>query len=548
MRQPAVLLLVIILMFGFFACKNEGSQGSDDALTVDSTEVERHLAQLASDEFLGRKPFTEGETKTIAYLQSELEKMGLEPGNNGSYFQEVPLVEISPMPDSTMKVVGPSGSFDLKIKDDYVLYTQREQEDIQIKDAELVFCGYGIVAPEYNWNDYADIDMKGKIAVVMVNDPGFQNETQDSTFFKGNIMTYYGRWTYKYEEAARQGAEGVLIIHETNAAGYPWFVPRGSMSPRLNLQTPNGGADKCAIQGWVTLTAAAELFKASGIKEGRFFEKAKTPGFKPIPLGVKISTNLKNQLKKDVSQNVVAMIRGSERPDEAIIYSTHWDHLGVGQEVQGDSIYNGAVDNASGSAALLAIAKTFTELKQKPERTVVFLFVTAEEQGLLGSEYYALNPIFPKDKTVANINMDALNPNGMMKDLTVVGYGQSELDDYASEEAGKQGRYILPDQEPEKGFYFRSDHFNFAKVGIPALYASGGYDHITKGKEYARGKADEFTANNYHQPSDEYTPGAWELSGILQDAQLFFNIGKRLASEKTFPKWKEGSEFKSLRN
>ncbi|MDX1942926.1 MAG: M28 family metallopeptidase [Saprospiraceae bacterium] len=548
MRQAAVLLLVISLILGFFACKNEGSQGSNDGLIVDSTEIERHLAQLASDEFLGRKPFTEGETKTIAYLQSELEKMGLEPGNNSSYFQEVPLVEISPMPDSTMKVVGPSGSFDLKIKDDYVLYTQREQENIQIKDAELVFCGYGIVAPEYNWNDYADIDMKGKIAVVMVNDPGFQNETQDSTFFKGNTMTYYGRWTYKYEEAARQGAEGVLIIHETNAAGYPWFVPRGSMSPRLNLQTPNAGMDKCAIQGWITLTAAAALFKASGTKEGRFFEKAKTPGFKPIPLGVKISTNLKNQLKKDVSQNVVAMIRGSQRPDEAIIYSTHWDHLGVGQEVQGDSIYNGAVDNASGSAALLAIAKTFTELKQKPERTVVFLFVTAEEQGLLGSEYYALNPIFPVDKTVANINMDALNPNGMMKDLTVVGYGQSELDDYASEEAGKQGRYILPDQEPEKGFYFRSDHFNFAKVGIPALYASGSYDHITKGKEYARSKADEFTANNYHQPSDEYTPGAWDLSGIVQDAQLFFNIGKRLTSEKTFPKWKEGSEFKSLRN
>ncbi len=523
------------------------SRGTD-AVRIDTTELDRHLAVLASDEFLGRKPFTEGETKTVAYLKTELEKMKLEPGNNGSYFQEVPLVEIAPVPDSTMKVTGLTGSFELKLKDDYVIYTQREQENIQIKDAELVFCGYGIVAPEYNWNDYAGIDMKGKIAVVMVNDPGFQNEIADSTFFKGNTMTYYGRWTYKYEEAARQGAEGVLIIHETNAAGYPWIVPRGSLSPRLNLQTSSSGMDKCAIQGWITLTTASNIFKASGIKEGRFFEKARTPGFKPIPLGVKISTGLTNKLKKDVSQNVVAMIRGAKYPDETIIYSTHWDHIGVEQPIQGDSIYNGAVDNASGTAALLGIAKAFTQLKTKPERTIVFLFVTAEEQGLLGSEYYAQNPIFPVAKTVANINMDALNPNGRMKDLTVIGYGQSELDDYATEEAGRQGRYIIPDQEPEKGYYFRSDHFNFAKVGIPALYASGRYDHWDKGKEYAKAKADEYTAQRYHQPGDAYSPKLWDLSGVAQDAQLFFNIGHRLANERNFPKWKAGSEFKALRD
>ena len=546
MKNLAVIIFSVFIV-SLFSCQNEAVQGGSDEIVIDSTDIDRHLKALASDEFLGRKPFTEGETKTINYLKSELESMGLEPGNNGSYFQEVPLVEIAPTPDPTMKVTGPNGSFDLKLREDYVIYTQQEQEKIEVIDAELVFCGYGIVAPEYGWNDYEGIDMTGKVAVVMVNDPGFQNEDQDSTFFKGNTMTYYGRWTYKYEEAARQGAAGVLIIHETNAAGYPWFVPASSVNPRLNLQTENQGMDKCKIQGWITLTTASELFKASG-KGTRFLEQARTPGFKPIPLGLKVTTGLTNKLKRDVSQNVIAKITGTERPEEAIIYSTHWDHLGVGQVVAGDSIYNGAVDNASGTAAVLAIAKAFTQLSNKPERTVVFLFVTAEEQGLLGSEYYAQHPIFPVDKTVANINMDALNPNGPMKDLTVVGYGQSELDDYAREEAAKQDRYILPDQEPEKGFYFRSDHFNFAKVGIPALYASGGYDHITQGKEYARGKADDYTANRYHQPSDEYRPELWSLEGVVQDAQLFFNIGKRLANEKTFPKWKEGSEFKGIRD
>lgn len=547
MKNLAFIIYSVLMIGLLFSCQNEAAQDGSGEIAIDSTDIDRHLKALASDEFLGRKPFTEGETKTVNYLKSELESMGLEPGNNGSYFQEVPLVEIAPTPDPTMKVTGPNGSFDLKLRDDYVIYTQQEQEKIEVKDAELVFCGYGIVAPEYGWNDYEGVDMTGKVAVVMVNDPGFQNEDQDSTFFKGNTMTYYGRWTYKYEEAARQGAAGVLIIHETNAAGYPWFVPASSVNPRLNLQTENQGMDKCKIQGWITLTTASEIFKASG-KGTRFLEQARTPGFKPIPLGLRVTTGLTNKLKRDVSQNVIAKITGTERPEETIIYSTHWDHLGVGQVVAGDSIYNGAVDNASGTAAVLAIAKAFTQLENKPERTVVFLFVTAEEQGLLGSEYYAQHPVFPVDKTVANINMDALNPNGPMKDLTVVGYGQSELDDYAREEAAKQDRYILPDQEPEKGFYFRSDHFNFAKVGIPALYASGGYDHITKGKEYARGKADDYTANRYHQPSDEYRPELWSLEGVVQDAQLFFNIGKRLANEETFPKWKEGSEFKGIRD
>jgi Zn-dependent M28 family amino/carboxypeptidase len=539
--------LACLALAAVFNCAGDPVAGRAlEQIAIDTLSIDRHLRILSSDEFMGRKPFTEGETKTLAYLEAELRAMGLQGANNGSFLQKVPLVEISPQVDPIMRVKAPGKNIDLRLRDDFVLYSQREQEDIRVEDAELVFCGYGIVAPEYNWNDYEGVDMKGKIALVLVNDPGY--DTQDSLLFKGNIMTYYGRWTYKYEEAARQGAAGVLIVHQTGAAGYPWFVAQGFMAPRLNLRTPNSGMDKCAFQGWLTLSAAAELMRASPVKDVKFFEVARQPGFKPIPLGLRASVGLKNTFKRADSHNVAAVLPGSERPDETIVYTAHWDHLGVGVPVAGDSIYNGAVDNASGAAALLAIAEAFSKLKNKPQRSVVFLFVTAEEQGLLGSEYYSENPLFPIDKTAANFNMDALNPNGRMRDLTVIGYGQSELDDYAREEAARQGRYIIPDQEPEKGFYFRSDHFNFARVGVPALYASGSYDHWEKGMDHGRAKSDEYIAQRYHQPSDEYLPELWELSGVEQDAQLFFNIGLRLANERHFPDWREGSEFKGIRD
>jgi len=547
-RMRNRLSFFALITAGFFLSSCQPPSGSSDAgsAQIDSTDIDYFLSTLASDEFQGRKPFTEGETRTINFLKSELEKMGIAPGNGDSYFQEVPLVEVTGTPAPSMSIQGPNGSKELQTGEEVVFYTQREQEEVSINNAELIFCGYGIVAPEYDWNDYEGIDMKGKIAVVMVNDPGFQSE--DSTFFKGKTMTYYGRWTYKYEEAARQGAEGVLIIHETNAAGYPWFVVSSSWSgARLDLQTPNGNMDLCALQGWVSLSAAADIFRTSGMTEGRFFEKAQTPGFKPIPLGVTASTSLTNKFKKDVSQNVVGMIRGSERPDEYIIYTAHWDHFGVGEAVQGDSIYNGAVDNASGTAAVLSIAKAFSQLPEPPQRSVVFLFVTAEEQGLLGSAYYAENPIFPVEQTVANLNMDALHAYGPTKDLVVIGYGQSELEEYAREVAVKQDRYLVPDLNPEKGYFFRSDHFNFAKVGIPALYAAAGTDHVTKGKEYGEVRDQEYTASNYHRPSDEYIPEEWDLRGLVQDAELYFAVGQRLANEDTFPKWKEGSEFKAIR-
>ena len=542
-----LLFFTLLLTAGWFSsCTNPSGDTTTDNIQIDSTDIDYFLGTLASDDFMGRKPFTEGETKTVNFLVDEFKKMGLAPGNGDSYIQEVPLVEITGQPALTMTLKGPGGSEEIKIGDDYVFHTQREQEEINLQDAELVFCGYGIVAPEYNWNDYAGIDMEGKIAVVMVNDPGFVSE--DSTFFKGKTMTYYGRWTYKYEEAARQGAAGVLIIHETNAAGYPWFVVSSSWADgKLGLQSPNGNMDRAAIEGWVSLGTASKIFKTSGMTQGRFFEKAQTPGFKPIPLGVTISTTLNNTFKKDASQNVIAMIKGSELPEEYIIYTAHWDHLGVGEVVNGDSIYNGAVDNASGTAAVLSIAKAFSKMEEAPKRSIVFLLVTAEEQGLLGSAYYGQNPIFPVNQTVANLNIDAMNSYGATKDLVIIGYGQSELEDYAAEFAKEQGRYIVPDLEPGKGYFFRSDHFSFAKVGIPALYAEGGTDHLTKGKAYGEEKSQQYTANNYHRPGDQYDPAEWDLSGIVQDAQLYFNIGKKLGNETTFPKWKEGSEFKAIR-
>lgn len=542
------LFFLALLLISAWAtsCTNDGQASNVSNIQIDSTDIDYFLSTLASDDFLGRKPFTEGETKTVNFLVEEFKKMGIAPGNGDSYIQEVPLVEITGKPALSMTLKGPGGSAEIKIGDDYVFHTQREQEAINLQDAELVFCGYGIVAPEYNWDDYVGINMEGKIAVVMVNDPGFVSE--DSTFFKGKTMTYYGRWTYKYEEAARQGAAGVLIIHETNAAGYPWFVVSSSWADgKLGLQSPNGNMDRAAIEGWVSLGTASKIFKASGMTQGRFFEKAQTPGFEPIPLGVTVSTSLTNTFKKEASQNVVAMIKGSELPEEYIIYTAHWDHLGIGEVVNGDSIYNGAVDNASGTAAVLSIAKAFAKMPEAPKRSIVFLLVTAEEQGLLGSAYYGQNPIFPVNQTVANLNIDAMSSYGATKDLVIVGYGQSELEDYASDIAKVQGRYIVPDLEPGKGYFFRSDHFSFAKVGIPALYAAGGTDHVTKGKEYGEQKNQEFTAKNYHRPGDQYDPEEWDLGGIVQDAQLYFEVGKKLGNETTFPKWKEGSEFKAIR-
>lgn len=537
MKLNTLILLCggILLMW---SCKQKTEVSGD---MISEETFRNHIQVLASDSFEGRKPFTDGERKTLAYLEAEAKKIGLKPGNGDSYLQDVPLVEITGKASDVMTLSGPN-MLALQLGKDYVAFTQRAVDSVSLDMSDVIFCGYGIVAPEYNWNDFEGIDVKGKTIIVLVNDPGLGSE--DSTFFKGSTMTYYGRWTYKYEEAARQGAAGVFIIHETTMAGYPYNVVQGAGSgAKLNLT--NLGYEPCQVQGWLSLDAAKEIFDVAGFNLQRAMQAARRPAFKAMPLPYKASITIHNQIRSDISKNVVAMIPGTEHPDEYIIYSSHWDHFGIGTKVEGDSIYNGAVDNATGSAALLSIADALQ--KSGPhKRSIVFLWVTAEEQGLLGSAYYAANPIFPPAKTVANLNIDAMNAYGTTKDFSFIGYGQSELEDIAKKYVEAQGRYILPDQEPQKGSFFRSDHFNFAKLGIPALYGKGAADHAEKGKEYASEKIKEYNTTRYHQPSDEYDD-SFDVGGMLQDALLYYEIGRELANSEIWPAWKAGSEFKAVR-
>ena len=464
-----IKILFLLLLLG---CKSE-SENNNSIGEVNQSTIGQHIERLASDDFLGRMPFTEGEVKTVNYLKEEFEKLGLMPGNGDNYFQDVPLVEITGIPSEKMIISGTNKVFGLNYFTDFIAVTLKTDNEVSLENSELVFAGFGIVAPEYDWNDYEGIDWTGKTAVVLVNDPGFGSG--DSTLFKGDEMTYYGRWDHKYEEDGRQGAAGIIIIHETVPAAYGWNVVQSSWSgAQLSLESNSPVA---VIQGWITSEAAIKLFKASDLEDKKFKEIAKDKDFKPVPLGLTASVKITNQIKRDISKNVVAVLLGKERKDEYIIYSAHWDHLGVGLPVNNDSIYNGALDNASGTACLLAIAEAFKKVKQ-PKRSIVFIAVTGEEQGLLGSAYYAENPIYPPEKSVVNINMDGVLSPGPMKDLTITGYGHSEMDEYAKDAAKKQGRYVIPDPEPEKGYFFRSDHFSFAKIGIPALYAKGFYEHF----------------------------------------------------------------------
>lgn len=533
------LKLVIILLIA--SCTPNKEEPSA-MVEVDEATIGKHMERLASDEFLGRKPFTEGEVKTVNYLKEEFEKLGALPGNGDSYFQDVPLVEISGTPSETMDISGEGISINLNYLEDFVATTNKPVEAVGIENSELVFAGYGVVAPEYGWNDYEGIDWEGKTAVVLINDPGFQSG--DSTLFKGNEMTYYGRWTYKYEEAARQGAAGLIIIHDTEPASYGWnVIESGWTGARLTIESDQPLLD---IESWIRGESADKMFNASAMKGQDYKSLARDKDFVPIPLDLNVTVAIKNEIKRDASKNVVALIPGTERKDEVIIYSAHWDHFGVGKAIDGDSIYNGSVDNASGTAGLLAMAEAFME-NNNNKRSIVFIAVTAEEQGLLGSAYYAENPIYDPKKTVANINIDALSSPGKMKDLTIRGFGQSEMDEYAEEAAKAQDRYIIPDPDAEKGYFFRSDHFNFAKIGIPALYASGGYEGFEFSKEEIKVAKEHYRAIIYHQPQDEYDPETTELSGVQFDLQLFFNVGLKLSNEDYFPKWYDGSEFKAAR-
>ncbi len=528
---------------GAIAC-HPASTGDAGLTTFNKDSLADAIKILSSDSFQGRRPFTAGETRTIDYLVKSYTALGLEPGNTNSYTQDVPLVEISPVGAPTLQLQSAKGNTSFQNLNDFVLWTERPDSVIKVDASDVVFAGFGVVAPEYNWNDYAGLDVKGKIVLVMVNDPGFY----DSTLFKGHTMTYYGRWTYKYEEAARQGAKACFIIHNTAAASYPFTVVQSSNGGvKLHLDTRSNPSYQLAVQGWITSETAKKFLLAAG-KDSSLLVAAQHQGFKAVPLNVKISAALAVKEVYNMSHNVIAKITGSKYPDEYVIYSAHWDHLGIGKpDAKGDSIYNGAADNASGTAALLQIARAFESQSQKPERTILFLSVTAEEQGLLGSAWYGQHPVYPLAKTVANLNIDVLNTYGPTKDITYSGKGQSDLEDYLADEAKKNSRYIAPEDHPEAGHYFRSDHFSFARAGVPSLTADGGVDDLTRGIAYGKQKHDEYTANRYHQPADQYD-STWDLTGGLQDIELLYTIGERLANSHEWPQWKAGSEFKAIRD
>lgn len=513
---------------------------------IDEAGLAEHIQVLASDEFEGRSPSTPGETRTVQYLSDAFERMGLQPGNGNSYFQDVPLVEsvVSNAPALTIR--GGSGTTELAFRSEFVGWSKRVVSRARLTNNQMVFVGYGVVAPEYGWNDYEGVNVRGRTVVILVNDPGFA--TQDEALFNGNAMTYYGRWTYKYEEAARQGAAGAIVVHETEPAGYPWEVVVSSWTgPQFDLVTEDNNMARVAVEGWITRDAAREVFRQAGLDFDEFKNQAATPEFRAVPMGLRATTSLTIEATQSTSQNVLAVLPGTDRADEYLVYMAHWDHFGTDPSIEGDGIYNGAIDNATGTAGLLELAQAYASLDEPLSRSILFLAVTAEERGLLGSMYYATNPVFPRNKTVAAINIDGLNADGPMNDITVIGYGASELDDYIETAAAEQNRVVRADPEPEKGFYYRSDHFSFAKQGISALYADAGIDHVEHGERWTLVRRDEYTAERYHKPTDEFDP-SWDLSGAVDDLRVLLSIGLRLANESVFPNWRVGNEFRAIRD
>lgn len=504
----------------------------------------RYFEKVASDEMQGRAPATEGEKRTVAYLETEFKRLGLTAYKDGSYRQAVPVVQIDPVAVSSMTLTGDKTAATLVYKTDMMAWSTRMVPEIKVENSEMVFAGYGIVAPEYNWNDYKDLDVKGKTVVVLVNDPGFA--TQDPELFTGNAMTYYGRWTYKYEEAARQGAAMLLIVHETEAASYGWNVVAGTSPIRFELADANKNMHKAQVEGWLSLDAAERLFAANGSSLKEMKAKALKPDFKAIPLNAKASISVKNNLREIDSNNVIGFIPGSKKPDEAVIYMAHWDHFGLDFSRSDDKIFNGAQDNAGGIAGLLALAEKFKQ-GPAPERSIAFVAVTAEERGLLGSRWYAEHPLFPVNKTVAGINMDIMNVYGPMRDVMVFGYGSSELEPILAKYAKAQNRYIAPEPTPQDGFYYRSDHFNLAKKGVPMLYARGGIDSVANGKDWGLQQRKNYVTDYYHKVNDEFDPN-WDLRGSQQDLFLFYQVGLEVANSQSWPNWLPGKEFKAIRD
>jgi Zn-dependent M28 family amino/carboxypeptidase len=521
---------------------------------IDPAAVLETTKRFSADKFQGRAPGTAGEDLAVAYLQQRFEQLGLQPGNpDGTYIQKVPLVGITGSEAKPLTFAKGSEKLTLKWRDEVVAWSKHVAPSASVANTDVVFVGYGVEAPEYNWNDFKDVDVKGKTIVVLVNDPPVPDPANpsalDAKTFGGKAMTYYGRWTYKFEQGARKGAAAVLIVHETGPAGYPFGVVQGNLEEKFDLIAPDKNMSKSSIEAWITLDAAKKLFAMAGQDFDALKKQAVAREFTPVPLGVKASAAVNNTLRTIDSRNVVAKLEGSDPAlkDEYVVYCAHWDHLGVGAPVDGDNIYNGALDNATGVSTVLEIARALKSVQPQPKRSMLFLLVTAEEKGLLGSEYYSLNPLYPLAKTAAAINIDGINQWGRTKDISVIGLGASDLDDYLRQAAQEQSRTITPDPEPEKGFYYRSDHFNFAKQGVPALDPDSGVEYIGKSADWGRAKREEYTEKNYHAPSDEVKPD-WDLSGAAEDAQLLMAVGYRVANADRFPEWKPGNEFKAKRD
>jgi Zn-dependent M28 family amino/carboxypeptidase len=545
----ALLPFALGLILAGGAC--QGGPPNEDALTaaeetITAEDMAIRVQRLADDEMQGRAPSSPGEALTIAYIRDQFEAVSLVPGVGSSWYQAVPLVSYEVDPNMTLTISGQGRPLRYSYGDDFVGWTTRMVDEVNLEGSELIFVGYGTVAPEYGWNDYDGVDVTGKTVVMLVNDPGFV--TEDPEIFNGRAMTYYGRWTYKYEEAARQGAAAVILVHETAPASYPWEVVRNSWTgPQFQMVPPDNNMSRVEFESWVTVEAAREIFARAGMDLEEMKAQAISPDFTAVPMGLQASTMVRNSVSRSQSHNVLGLIPGSERPDEVIIFMAHWDHLGMDPTLEGDQIYNGAVDNATGVVALFELAEAFDALPTPPSRSILFMAVTGEEQGLLGSAHYAQYPIYAPEKTVAAINFDAMNIVGPMRDIFVIGYGNSELDQYLVQAAEAKGRVVKPNERPEAGSFYRSDHFSLAKIGVPALYTGTGNDHVEHGEEWTRTWKQEWNASHYHKPSDEYSD-AWNLDGAVDDIRLLFQVAVELAYSSDWPAWSEGTEFKAMRD
>ena len=517
---------------------------SPDIAAADFGEL---VKTLASDEFEGRGPGTPGEEKSVEYIKAQFERIGLKPGNGDSYFQVVPMTETTADEATSLKLDVNGKPRELKFGSEMVVGTRSGKPEVSIKDSELVFVGYGVDAPEQKWNDYAGVDVKGKTVVMFVNDPGFH--AKDTSLFEGKRMTYYGRWTYKFEEAARKGAAAAIIIHDTEGASYGWDVVKNSWSgAQYDLRAADDPEPRLPAQGWITGDVAKSLFADAGLDLDALRVAANKRGFKAVPMKAKLSLDLKSTIAEKSSRNVVGLLPGKSKPDEAIVYMAHWDHLGKHDGEAGDNIYNGAVDNATGVAGIIEIAEAFAKQQPAPERSVLFLAVTLEESGLLGSKYYVAHPSIALDKTVAVINLDAMGVSGKARDLTVTGMGSSELEDILKPIAEKQGRSLHSESRPEAGGYFRSDHFNFAKAGVPALYVDSGDDLVEGGKAAGEAAAKDYNDNRYHKPGDQYDAATWKLDGILDDLNAVYGVGRELTNSDKWPNWYKTNPFRAARD